>query len=271
MTVPDIKTGLNQGLAWITQGWHLIRKQPSRWLGMAVVYLAFGFVLTRIPFMGALLLVLVTPMLLASAVWHLGRENDTAPPQETGSNAAPATGWLQDWLVRPAQELISIFSQEEQVFGAVLLGIVTLGLTMVVKIIGYLFIGGSMLSGLAAGPAGAVPLSAWLGMGVLTILHLLLTMGLFFSVPLTVLHKRQPFEAIAESFSICRGNAVPLLAMTAPFYVAYLGVAIAFNFNHWLGYLLLFGLGIGALPLFMTSVYSSYQSLFPPATHGTGH
>ncbi len=258
-------SGTGLGFVWITQGWHRVQERKPLWFGMAAVYLVFGFALKLIPFMGDLLLVLVSPMLLAGVVDGLALQNghEHAEANSTGSSLPPP---IQAWLAQPAQELIHIFSQETKVFGAVLLGIVTLGLAMLVKIIGYLLIGGSMISGLTAGQLSATPVTTVLGMGLVAVLYLVLAMGLFYSVPLTVLKNRPPFEAIAESFVACRDHAVPLLALTVPFLAVYVLILAAFTMSHWLGYLLTFSAGLVALPVFVASVYDSYQSLFPSAS-----
>jgi hypothetical protein len=230
---------------------------------MTAIYLVLGFTLKLIPFMGDLLLVLVTPMLLASVVAVLAREK-SAVHENMNSKAASMPTLLQAWLAQPAQELISIFIREDKVFGAVLLGIVTLGLAMLVKITGYLLIGGSMVSGLTAGQLNASQITTVLGMLVVAMLYLGLAMSLVYSVPRTVLGNRPPFEAIADSFIACRDNAVPLLTLAAPFFIVYLVIIAAFAKNHWLGYLLMFSAGGVALPVFVASVYCSYLALYPP-------
>jgi hypothetical protein len=262
-TAPEENRGTGRGIAWIVQGWHLVREQPPLWFGMAAIYLVLGFTLKLIPFMGDLLLVLVTPMLLAGVTAGLAQEK-SAVRQNVNGKASSMPALLQAWLAQPAQELVSIFTREDKVFGAVLLGIVTLGLAMLVKITGYLLIGGSMVSGLTAGQLNASQITTVFGMLVVAILYLVLAMGLLYSVPRTVLGNRPPFEAIAESFSACRHNAVPLLTLAAPFFVVYLGIIAVFTKIHWLGYLLVFSAGGVALPVFVASVYSSYLALYPP-------
>ncbi len=148
-------------------------------------------------------------------------------------------------------------------FGAILLGIVTLGLAMLVKIVGYLLIGGSMISGLAASQIGTARITTVLGMALVAGLSVLLAMGLLYSVPLTVLGNRQPLAAISESFSACRDNAAALLALTVPFFLVYVVILVAYANAHWLGYLLLVSVGLLTLPLFMAAVYCSYLTLYP--------
>jgi hypothetical protein len=249
-----------QAKDWIACGRRLVLQQQSLWYGMAAVYIVLGFLLTLIPFMGHLLLILITPMLLAGVIWGRAQERP-APPATPGS---PTQRILQEWIAQPAQELMCIFAQEGKMFGAVLLGIVTLGLVVVVKIIGYLLIGGSMISGLAADLAGGTSFITLLGMVLVAGLSVLLGMGLLYSVPLTVLGNRQPLDAISESFTACRAHAKPVLTLVVPFFLVYVVILAAFANSPWLGSLLTVSVGLLALPLFIAAVYCSYLTLFPP-------
>lgn len=253
--------GLGQGKAWIACGRRLVLEEKSLWFGMTAVYFLLGFLLTQIPFMGHLLLILVTPMLLAGVFWGRTQKH---PGEPLPAPASALAAQFQAWIAQPAQELMRIFALEDKMFGAVLLGIITLGLAMVVKIIGYLLIGGSMVSGLTAGQTGITQFTTLLGMVLVTGLSVLLAMGLLYSVPLTVLGNRQPLDAISESFTACRANARSLLMLTVPFVLVYLVIMVAFARASWLGYLLLLSVGFLALPLFVAAVYCSYQTLFPP-------
>jgi hypothetical protein len=266
--IPHGNTGPGLARSWIVCGRRLVLRQQSLWYGMAAVYIVLGFLLTLIPFMGHLLLILITPMLLAGVIWGRAQERQVAqtPPTESVPSAQRI---LQEWIAQPAQELMCIFAQEGKMFGAVLLGIVTLGLVMVVKIIGYLLIGGSMIAGLAADLAGGTPFITLLGMVLVAGLSVLLGMGLLYSVPLTVLGNRQPLDAISESFSVCRANAKPLLVLVAPFFLVYVVILAAFANSPWLGSLLTVSVGLLALPLFIAAVYCSYLTLFPPDPSGS--
>ncbi|BAV35051.1 hypothetical protein SCL_2774 [Sulfuricaulis limicola] len=255
-------SGPAQAGTWIACGQRLVRQQPSLWYGMAAVYIVLGFLLTLIPFMGHLLLILITPMLLAGVIWGRAHPNPAEP--ESAPPLSSAQALLQTWVAQPTQELLRIFSHEGRLFGAVLLGIVTLGLVMAVKIVGYLLIGGSMISGLTADLAGGTPFITFAGMVLVAGLSVLLGMALLYSVPLTVLGNRQPLDAIAESFSACREHARPLLILVAPFFLVYVVILVAFANSHWLGYLLTVSIGLLALPLFIAAVYCSYLALFPP-------
>ncbi|MHB8534939.1 MAG: hypothetical protein ACYDBW_05770 [Sulfuricaulis sp.] len=255
--------GIKQGIGWIALGMRTVLEQKSLWFGMTAVYFVFGFLLKLIPFMGDLLLILITPMLLAGVVWGRAPENQSGQGVGVASASAGASVFFQVWITQPAQELLRIFAQQDKVFGAVLLGIITLGLAMLVDITGYLLIGGSMVSGLAASPMSAPQPGAVLGMLVLAAMYVVLGMGLFYSVPLTVLGNRQPLATLADSFTACFKNAAALVTLSIPFLVVYLVILAAFAEYRWLGYLLVVSAGFVLLPVFIASALSSYQSLFP--------
>lgn len=248
-----------QAGAWIASGWRLIQESKAPWFRMAALYLVLAFLLKRIPFMGDLLLILITPMLLASVVWGRAHEHRASEPPAAGR--APA--WSEAWLKWPARELSLIFSRTDKAFPSVLLGIITLGLAMLVKIAGDLLVGGSMVSGLTAAGLDAPQITTMLGMLVVAGLYLVLAMGLFYSVPLTVLANRQPLAAVAESFSLCRRHALPLLALVTPFFAVYLLIVAGFALSQWWGYLLIATAGWLAVPVLVASIYCSYLALHP--------
>ncbi len=258
---------LAQAGTWIACGWRLIQEHKAPWFRMAALYLVLAFLLQRIPFMGDLLLILITPMLLASVVW--GRTHEHRASEPTASGHAP--GWSEAWLKQPARELSLIFRRTDKAFPGVMLGIITLGLIMLVKIAGDLLIGGSMVSGLAAARLDVPQITTVLGMLVVAGLYLVLAMALFYSVPLTVLGNRQPLTAVSESFSLCWRHAAPLAALAIPFFVVYFLIVAGFTLSNWLGYLLIATAGWLALPVLVASVYCSYLSLHPPHHHSPAH
>lgn len=263
----DTKGGIRQGIDWIVLGARMVLDRKSLWFGMTAVYFVFAFLLKLIPFMGDLLLILITPMLLAGVVRGRAQESHSGQTAEAG--AAPTL--FQAWVAGPVQELLSIFIQEDKVFGAMLLGIITLGLAMLVKITGYLLIGGSMVSGLAASQMSTPQPGTLLGMLVVAVLYAILAMALIYSVPLTVLGNRQPLAAISESFSLCRKNAPALLTLTVPFFIVYLVILAAFAEHRGLGYLLVLSVGFVTFPLFVASAFSSYLKLSPSLPPAARH
>jgi hypothetical protein len=126
-----------------------------------------------------------------------------------------------------------------------------------------LITGGSVVSGLAgASMAGTMRPVTVMSMAIVAVIYLLLAMALFYIVPLTLFGNRQPLPAVAESFRACVRYRKSLALFIAPFLGVNLSIMVAFSLSHWLGYLLLAGLGVVALPAFVIGLYSSYQMLF---------
>jgi len=262
-TAATPKGPMAQTADWVSCGWQRVQQQKPLWFGTTAVYFTLAFLLKLIPFMGNLVLVLITPMLLGGFLLAV-----RAPATPT----APATDFLamfRVYLVEPGRALFQIFSNAEKIFPATLLCIITLGLVLLVISAGYIAVGGSMISGLTSTDLHTTKIPLLLGMLVMSVLHLLLAMGLLYSVPLTLLDNRLPLDAITESFTTCARNALSLACLGIVFFLPYVLIVMAFNHNHWLGYLLLLSLGFVTVPVFVASVYCSYLTFYPASASTT--
>lgn len=258
----------DQGRAWLQCGFAAVERRPEHWLGMAFVYLLIAFLLKLIPFVGDLLLILISPLLLAGALLSARNLANAAP------DSAPTPGraaWAaRDWgklvevaLLAPARALFQVLGRQEYVFATIFLCILTLGTVMIVGIMEYLLTGGSIISGLAASSLSA-PLSAVLivRMLVLVALYFLLAMALFYLVPLTLFDGMTPMAAMAESFAACRHNAGAHLWLFGTFLLPTVLILYVSALWHAAGYVLLFTLGLLALPVFVAGAWCSYTTLY---------
>ena len=260
--------GADHVAAWVSCGRQRVAREKILWLGMALVYLTLAVLLELIPFMGHLVLILLTPLLLAGVLLTLQAQDDE--PGHRADETHHHEGF-QLYLAEPARQLFQIFRNGEKVFNAVTLSIIVLGLAMLVKIIGYLLVGGSMVSGLTATDVATLRLPLLLGTLVVSILYFALTFALLYCVPLTVLANRLPLVAIAESFAACKQNIKPLALFVIVFIaLPYILISAVLNAVPWLGYLLLVGAGITVLPVVVASAYCSYLSLFPALASAHG-
>lgn len=248
----------SEAFSWIRTGFELVRRDPARWLGMTLVYLIIALLLKRIPFLGNFVLVLFTPIMLASAL--------IAARAAPGPAPADARAWLRALTVESMRQLFRVFRREDHAFAITVVCIITLGLVVLVNIPELLITGGSVVSGLAgASMAGTVRPVSVVSMAIVAVLYLLLAMALLYLVPLTLFGNRQPLPAVAESFRACVRHRNSLALFIAPFLGVNLLIMIAFGLSHWLGYLFLAGLGIVALPAFVIGLHRSYQTLFESA------
>jgi hypothetical protein len=246
----------NDALAWVREGFERVRAEPVRWLGMSLVYITIALVLKRIPFLGNFVLVLLTPVMLASAL--LAARSTLRVPLPTDPK-----GWLRGFTVEAARELFQVFRREDHGFAIIIICILTLGLVVLLNIPELLITGGSVVSGLT----GATPITTLrpgMAIGILIViaLYLLLAMALFYVIPLTLFGNRQPVPSVAESFRTCLDHRKALGLFVAPFFGVNLVTMIGFAISHALGYALLLVLGVAALPAFVIGIEASYRALF---------
>ena len=79
------KADLRHGWSWVLDGLRALKKDVRLWIGMGLVFMLIAIVLKLIPFIGLLLLVLISPMLLAGAL-------QTADDLDHGSRPATRRG-----------------------------------------------------------------------------------------------------------------------------------------------------------------------------------
>ncbi len=241
------------GIRWARDGWDELRRNPSLWIGMSGLYLVPASLLIRLPFAGPLLVVLLTPMLLAGALLAAERPKRAALPTP-----------LDEWLKRPSEELTRALTDPAHVYPAVLMGIVTLGLVVVVFIVEHLVGIGSWGSLRSAATFGAAPaVSLLLGMLVAGLLQVLLLMALLYAVHRAMFGGRDPLTALGESFNACVRHGWAVTVLIGAYALPYIVIAAGFSVSAILGYLLLYTVGLVFLPAFVLASYGSYRQIFP--------
>lgn len=245
--------GFYQGRSWALCGWQRIQGDLPLWLGMASFYLLIAALLNQIPFAGFLLVVMISPILLGSALLAL----------EPGT-AAPIAVTPTEQAKRPLRQLLRVFDDESYAYTIVLLSIVTLGLVVILRIAEYLLGVGSHYSLTNVIMHRILP-SGWLMLSLLVaiVLNVGLAMGLFFAAHLTVLAKREPLMAVYESFYACMKHGRALAALGGM--ALLVGIVILIGFHIWspLGYLLLFTLGTVALAVLVAASHCSFRDIYP--------
>lgn len=246
-------TQFSTGLRWARTGWEEARRDLPLWLGMSALYLLPAALLLRLPFAGPLLIVLLSPMLLAGALLTAERHK----------NAAAGTP-VEQWLKHPFARLTAALTDTAHVYPAVLMGIVTLGLVVVVFIVEHL-VGLTSLSALrSAATLGAVPaLSILVGVLVAALLQVLLLMALFYAVHRTTFAGRDPLNAMGDSFRACWRHPWAITGLTGVYALPYLVIVASFSISVFLGYVLLFTVGLVCLPALVLASYASYRHIFP--------
>ncbi len=242
---------------WIRCGLERLRGERERWIGAALVYLLLAILLHRVPFLGDLLLILLTPPLLAGLL--LAARHDPVPPPVPFERAR----WrelLGAYLATPARTFLRLFRSEERVLPVLMLSVLALGGYVAIQIFGYVLIGGSPAGGLGA-VAFAGGRAAAVLVPLLALAYGLLAIALFHSVALTVFDGLTPPAAFAESLRACARNGLPLVLFALVFLAAWAVISAGFVVSRWLGYPLLLTLGTAALALFLPAARCGFESL----------
>lgn len=250
---------LAQARAWFVCARALVERDRALWLGMAGIYLLAALALGHIPFVGSLVAVLISPLLLAGAL---------LAARDLSAHVARGAARWQQWLTQPLRALLQALAHEATAYPALLACVVTLGLVLIATAIEYLLTGGSLLSGLAAGQLlGAAKPGTFAAAVLVAALHVLLAMALYFLPPLTVLGGQLVFGAVGASFRACARHAAALGLFSVGFVVLAITISVSFKLpgGVWFGYALLFTVGLVALPLFVAGLYCSYRTLFDGA------
>lgn len=263
-----------RGWAWLQRGWQLLRAEPRLWLAMAAVYLALAIVLETIPFIGRLILVLFTPLLLlgalpvAAALAGRGLPADALPAAPAGGGLGARARHLRALLAAGARRLFEGARDDEKLMPIMVVSTLVLGGMVLITILAQLLKAnpGALADTLASGVSSSVWITAVLGVVIVLALDVLLAMAVLYAVPLILFRGEHPLPAIAASFRAVTANPGAVALFGGAFFA--LGIAMRALFL-WLpfplDYLSFLAIGLVALPVFVGALYASYQELFPVA------
>ena len=249
-----------RGLSWIAGSWGLISKDWTLWLGMVGIYMAIAVALQMIPFVGVLILILISPALLAGVLRSAQELQDQAQGIK-GRSARGAGGHLH----RAVRQLFSGFSREEELMPIMVISTLTLSAAVVIEILAQLLkVGGPALPAMLAGSVGpAIWLPALVSLVIVLVLEVSLVMAIFYAVPLVLFKKEYPLTAIQKSFRACLRNAASLVVFGIPFaVVSAVADVLYFALDFPKDYLMLFVLGVVSLPFLVGGMYHSYEDVF---------
>ncbi len=240
------RVGIGQGLSWFGAGWRIFQTALGAWLVATIAYIGLSLILSFIPFVGPLVLTLIAPALFAGLLIM-------AHNARTGGEAT--AGMLFEGLSDPEIRGSLLLLGAVSIGAAVLAGAAFLVLGM-----GSVMAGAGMTSMSGGGEEAAFGAVAAMGSGFLLGLlvslgiALLVTMALFYAVPLVALRGAEPVAAMKASIRAVLRNILPLLA----FSVVYILLAILAAIPLGLGFLILF-------PVSAAAVYQSFEEIFPEA------
>ena len=239
MTMMRVEAG--RGWGWIVEGWQLFAQAPGIWIVILLIYLGISVVLSFIPFVGGLAYMLLSPVLAGGMLYG-------AAAQTRGAS-------------REIAHLFRGFQDQERMGPLVLLGLISLAGYVVMILVVVVFVGGGLMMGAVMDSTGAVvPPEAmgglFVGAGLIALLvilaiGLLMTMALFYGIPLVMLGGQNAWPAARDSVAACWANVLPLLVFGL-IYLVLAAVAV-----------IPFGLGLLILgPVTVGAVYASYRDVF---------
>lgn len=261
------KMDVRRGGSWVTGGWRVVKKDMGLWTGMGLIFMLIVIALKLIPFIGLLLLVLLSPMLLAGAMQTAGNIDQGVYVRPAVS--APGLGQLPQCMIaglqHAARRLFGAFADEDKVLPLMVISTLTLGTVVIINILAVLLkIDGSAMNAMFAGSVGPrIWVPALIGWLLVLVLQMILAMGVLYAVPLILFRRDPPLIAIEKSFIACKHNMVAVGVFVLPFLlVSMLISALFFTLPFPRDYLAMLILGWLTVPFFTTGLYRSYQDIF---------
>lgn len=248
--------GAGRAFDWLRAGYRLMHGAPRMWFGMTLIYFLIAAVLRLIPFMGGLVLILISPWLLAGTL--TGAREPGAPP------AAGPRGWIESLLLMPMRRFVQPTRDEHRLAALAIACIVVFGFALLIRIVEELFLkGGAMATGLAAtGLAPRMGAGFAIAAVIVAVAYLMLLMAVYYLVPLVLFRGRAPIEAMMESFRTCLHNAGAWILLMGIFFIPYALIVFAYAWMPWTGLLLTLTLGFLLVPLFVATSFASFEALF---------
>ncbi len=249
-----LRKQLNLGVRWLNCGWRLFKRNPWLLLGMALVSMVIVILLKFVPFLGSLLVALLAPILMSGG---LLAANDLSKQKM----ALPASLRVAAFT-RSYQVLLRPLRDEKYTATMLILAIYAVTIALLINISVEMVSDGAWAWDLAS-VQGPDLLAALAGKSVACLLYLLWSMSLIYAVPLIVLRDESLVPALGLSLRTSARHIVALAVilgvLVAPFFVGGLTsfISAPSSYAVWL-----IG-GALALPLFATSCYCSYRTVFP--------
>lgn len=220
-----------QAWAWIVRGFELFRANPVMWIVILLIYLAIIIPISLVPVIGSVVSTLLAPVFAAGMMW-----------------GCKALANKQDLLINHLFEGFKKNTSQLIAVGGIYLLSLLVIMVMVVMSLNKEVVE-LLMKGKELNPEQASAMMLPILFAMLFIVPIL--MAYWYAPVLIGLHNLKAVEAMKLSFVACLKNMLPFLLYGLIFTVI-LVVAI-----------IPFGLGlIVAIPVMMTSLYTSYVDVF---------
>lgn len=228
---------VERGSGWLLEGFGYFSKSPATWIGLMLLFFVITFVIMLIPFIGSLVINLLTPVFMAGLI--------------LGCQAQAQGGELT------INHLFAGFSKNTAqlvILGLLyMLGIIVLSIIAIVLV--FTLLGGmAMLQNMESGNPDMMMQNIrgiLLVVLIISALYIPLLMAFWFAPALVILNDVSPVNALKMSFQGCLVNILPF---TLYGIVGLVLLIIA-----------MIPLGLGLLilmPMIIASIYISYREIY---------
>jgi len=257
---------VGQALQWLPCGWRLWRRQLLAAFIPAAVFMLAVMLLRRLPVLGDVLLLLVLPTVYSSFLLQAKLVASTSAARPTKNKKIDVRAILAHTARNLRQALFGAWYQSANIFPLILVGFVLVILGLVALTLLNTIGGQAVVS-----PYGFFELPAMqmfrllLAHGAAALLWLVVTLLLFWALPLLVLRDVVLIEALTLNLQALRINA---LALTVYLLVLAVGLVPLVALRLWspfAGFLALWLGGALLAALFGFSAYCSFRLVFADA------
>jgi hypothetical protein len=196
-----------QAMQWFSCGWRMWRRQPLAATVPLAVFVPAALLLRWIPVIGDVILLLLLPSVVASVLVHLH-----LIAQTSGRWRRPRS--FKSWLVFLRQALFGAWGKSANVYSLILIGFVL----VVIGLLGYALV--NAVGGQAVvSPYGFLELTAvqmgrfLLAYCLVTVLWLVITAVLLWTVPLLIIRDLALFEAFWLALRGLRHNGAAVATL----------------------------------------------------------
>ena len=220
-----------QAWAWVVSGFQLFKANPVMWIVILLIYLAIIIPISLVPVLGSIASTLLAPVFAAGMMW-----------------GCKALANKQDLLINHLFEGFKKNTAQLVAVGGIYMLSLLVIMVMVVASLDKEVVG-LLMQGKEISPAQASAMMLPILFAMLFIVPIL--MAYWYAPVLIGLHNLKAVEAMKLSFNACLKNMLPFLLYGLIFTVLLVLAIIPF------------GLGlIVAVPVMMTSLYTSYVDVF---------
>lgn len=260
-----VKTfGVARGGDWLRAGLRLFGKAPASWAALALVYLAIGFLFNLLPFVGRLVMVLLTPLFAAGAFALAAQLDQAAPEQpQPALEQAPRALAIVALFKQAIARFLGVYNDLDRALPFMIIGAFALGGVVFIQVLVQSLKVGTHTLGVLFG--GAIGISALiptlLALFAVVAIEAAFAAALVYVVPLILFQNLAPLSAIRVSFVTSLMNALSLTAFAGVFLLGLIALQWLFGQVGGFAYIAYFVLGAGLLPLLIAGVYSSFRDV----------